>query len=208
MTKAQSLSISAWGLGLFAVMAAIAVWLEAMPGRLRLDSYSLFPLFGLLAFSLMWTHYIVGALRRYHGQSKAVVRTYFKVTAVVVLLTILLHPGLLIVQLWRDGFGLPPNSYLENYVAPSGKFAVMLGSISLVIFLAFELKRKFGNRSWWRWVEYAQVVAMVAIFFHALKLGSELNVDWYRVLWLFYGISFILAVKYSYIYDRKKEGTK
>lgn len=205
MTKAKKLSWTAWGLAAAVVIAAATVWLQSISGHFHFDGYHIFPLLGLLAFSLMWTHYIVGALRRHYKVSKAPFRAYFKYTGIVVLLAILLHPGLLILQLWKDGFGFPPQSYLENYVAPSGKFAALLGSISLVIFLAFELKRKFGNRSWWKLVEYAQMFAMLAIFSHALKLGGALQFGWFRTLWLLYGVTFVIAVMYTYLFNDEKE---
>ncbi len=208
MTKAKEVSVFSWTLGSVVVLAAVIVWVGGIRGPFHLNSYILFPLFGLLAFSLMWTHYIIGATRRYVGVPKQAVERYFKITGGIVLASILLHPTLLIYQLWRDGFGLPPKSYLENYVAPGGKIAVLLGSMSFVIFLSFELKKKFGKKTWWKLVDYAQVVAMVAIFYHALTLGGALSVDWFRALWFFYGVSFVIAVSYSYVFNTSKEETK
>ena len=208
MDKTHRLTIVAWVLGLAVILAAITVWIGTLHGIFRLNSYVVFPLLGLLAFSLMWTHYIIGALRRFYNVPKKELASYFKITGIVVLASILLHPTILIFQLWRDGFGLPPESYLEHYVAPGGKIAVLLGSMSFVIFLLFELKAKFGSRSWWKFVDYAQVAAMTAIFYHALTLGSALQVDWYRTLWFIYGITFIIAVSYIYVFSSAVRGSK
>ena len=202
MNSKRQVSI-AWILSAFVVILAIAVWLDAGNKLSNLTAYSVFPLLGLAAFSLIWVHYVMGAKRRYYKLPKSDFEQFLKATSIVVLVLILLHPGLLILQLWRSGFGLPPGSYLEHYVAPSAKWAVMLGSLSFVIFLLFELKGKFGDKTWWKWIDLAQVIALIAVFVHGLRLGGELNIDWYRTVWYFYGLSFIVAVSYTYLIDLK-----
>ncbi|MCA9346217.1 hypothetical protein KC960_01880 [Candidatus Saccharibacteria bacterium] len=192
---------AAWLLSLVVSAIAITVWVQCFNGEITLNNYSLFPLFGLLAFSLMWVHYIVGALRRYFAVDKKHLKIYYKVTSVTVLLAILLHPGLFIYQLWRNGYGLPPESY-KYYVASSAVWAVMLGTIALWIFLAFETKRVFGKKQWWKLVECAQILAMVLIYIHALQLGGEIQTGWYKVVWVFYGLSFLAASTYIFIKDR------
>ena len=127
---------------------------------------------------------------------------YWYVSSGIVLACLLLHPGLLSFGLWRDGLGLPPLSYINAY--ESMRLAILLGSVSLGIFLAFELHRWFGDRAWWKYIDRLQLVAMVAIFIHGLSLGGELNVSWYRALWILYGITLIAAYVYSYMYDRKR----
>lgn len=164
-----------------------------------MPAYQIFPVFGLLAFSLMWAHYIMAALRQYLGLPKETLKSYFEITSFFVLLCLIMHPGLLIFQLWRDGLGLPPFSYLNNYVAKKNAGAVWLGTIGLVIFLAFELHRWFGDRKWWRYIQYASDVGMGLIFIHALKLGRQLQPGWFRMLWWTYGISLLGALAYIYV---------
>lgn len=202
--QAKRLTRVAWGLSAVVTALSVLVWLDANNGRINTHAYALFPVFGLIAFSLMWVHYIVGATRRFYGLSKKHFTQYYGTTSFVVLFALLLHPGLLIAQLWRSGFGLPPDSYLNYYVAPAARWAVMLGSISLLVFLAFELRHKFAAKSWWKWFERVQVAAMAMIFIHALRLGGELQVGWFRVIWLLYGISFVLAVGYIFYKDAKR----
>lgn len=188
-----------WVLAGIVLLAAAAVWSSQ-----RLDGGSLtlcdvFPLLGLGAFGLMWTHYVLGSLRRVLGLEKKVNEVYFQVSSALVLLLIVLHPAILIAQLYKDGFGLPPESYLSAY--PKDRLAIGLGTIALVTFLIFECKKRFHKKSWWRFVEWAQLAAMVLIFFHGLSLGRELSVGWYRAVWYVYGITFILAVMYNSWYD-------
>lgn len=187
---------------------SVVAWGQVGFGIDDLNAYILFPLFGLLAFSLMWTHYIVGALRRVVGVEKQPLKTYFAVTGWMAIVLIILHPSLLILRLWRDGQGLPPNSYL-NYVGPSLKWAVALGTFSFLIFLCFETKRWFSKKGWWPIIEYGNVVAMFAIIAHSLALGSNLQSGWFRFVWLGYAASLLLSIYYLYYIEAKetkKEG--
>lgn len=184
--------------------AAVVAWDQRYLSGGNLDLYNIFPLFGLLAFSLMWSHYIGGALQRYFDHDGRVLRTYFTVTSSLVLALILLHPGLFVFQLWRDGFGLPPVSYLNFYTQTVSHVALILGTISLIIFLLFELHRKFRNTKWWKYVEFANILAMFAIFYHALRLGRVFSEVWYMNLWFSYGILLVIAIVYNYTYDKRK----
>lgn len=200
--------VLAWGLSLLVCVLALVAWLQGFALE-DLNAYRLFPLFGLLAFSLMWTHYVVGAMRRFVGVDKDPLKQYFAVTGWAAIVFILLHPSLLIFQLWRDSQGLPPTSYM-NYVGPSLKWAVSLGTLSFLIFLSFETKRWFDKKGWWPVVEYANVVAMFAIIAHSLALGSNLQTGWFKWLWLFYGVSLLVSLGYIYYLEAqsaKKEGS-
>lgn len=196
----------AWSLSIIVSIIAVVVWGEGVGWKTsRLNAYSIFPLMGLLAFSLMWTHYIVGAARRLTSTPKEAVKQYFRVTGWIVLIAICLHPGLLVYQLWRDGLGLPPESYLTYYVAPTLAWAAGLGTVGLLAFLAFETKLWFEKKKWWPVIEYANIAAMFAIFVHALKLGGDLQTGWFRSLWFFYGISLAVSIVYILVDVKKKK---
>lgn len=196
----------AWSLSVIVTAIATYAWGDFINWRFN-SSYRLFPLFGLLAFSIMWSHYIAVALRIRYKPEKGNLKKYFSYTSKAVLVFILLHPGLLIWQLWRDGLGLPPKSFLENYVNPSMKGAVILGTISFFVFLSFELHRVYGRRSWWKYVQYGSDVAMVMVFIHGLRLGSLMN-GWFRYVWYFYGITYLTALLYTYIQKAKLKEAK
>jgi len=202
--KSKGMVAFAWGLSLIVSVVAIIAWVGGYQLEFqRLNLYLFFPVLGLLAFSLMWAHYIVGASRRLAGLEKLSFKTYFKVTGLLALTFILLHPSLLIFQLWRDGGGLPPLSYI-HYVGPVMEWAVLLGSFSFLIFLSFETKRWFEDRGWWPIIDYAQVVAMFAIIAHSLALGSNLQKGWFRGVWWVYAVSLVLSVAYTYYYEIKQ----
>ena len=207
MTK--KLQLAAWGLSIVVSTVSFIAWGQGIRWQFNdVSSYKLFPLFGLLAFSLMWAHYMVVAIRKYLGIEGKHIKKYFTWTSYAVLLFILLHPGLLIWQLWRDGFGLPPDSYLRNYIPANAAWAAFLGSVSLLIFLAFEFHRIFGHKSWWKYVQYLSDVAMFLIFVHALRLGSQLRPEWFRVIWFLYGISLAITLVYIYTGNNQRKLTE
>src|SRR5690349_1013421 len=84
---------------LLAVGLAFFLW---WPSTENLTTYSLFPIFGLIAFTLMWTHYTAGALREYLQLPDGILKTHFQVTSYIVLFCILVHPILLETQLYLD----------------------------------------------------------------------------------------------------------
>ena len=196
-TEQRGLLFFAWGTSLAAALVAIAVWGERINWHVpNLSVYQLFPLFGLLAYGLMWSHFITSAIRKYYGLGKSVTARYFKITSSIVLVAICLHPGLLSWQLSRDGFGFPPQSYLRHYVAPGLQWVGLLGTVSLFVFLAYELHRWFNDRPWWRFFGYASELAMLGIFYHAFRLGADLQTGWFRSIWLYYGLTLLISLAY------------
>jgi len=174
----------------------------------HVSTYQFFPVLGLLAFSIMWSHYVTGFVRRLLRKDINL-DSYFRYTGYAVLVAIVLHPGILIYQRFHDGFGLPPGSY-ETYVAPSMAWITLLGTVSLLIFLAFELHRWFKDKSWWKYVVGAGDFAMLAIFYHALELGTQTHIGWFRIIWYLYGITLVIILIPKYLgplYERLTNNT-
>lgn len=189
----------AWGLSGLASFLAFLAWGQTYSWEFgSAGIYQIFPVLGLIAFSLMWGHYIAAAMRMHYGVDKSALKQYFEITSALVLILILLHPGLLAWQLWLDGEGLPPGSEL-NYVMPSARWAILFGFIALGVFLLYELRRVYEKTGWWKYVQVLSDIAMVMIFFHGLKLGGALQLGWYRGIWYFYGLTFAVALAYLYL---------
>ncbi len=198
LEQRSNVQIIAWALVSLVTLLGIYVWGKGIGWQLSsISAYSLFPVLGLVAFSIMWSHYVVSAIRTFVNPAIDL-HDFFKWTGYAVLVLILLHPGILIYQRFRDGFGLPPGSY-QSYVAPGMAWLTLLGSVSLLAFLAFELKRWFDKKSWWKYVLYLNEAAMLAIFYHGLQLGTQTHIAWFRNIWWFYGISLIAVLIYSHI---------
>ncbi|HSW85583.1 MAG TPA: hypothetical protein VLF79_03180 [Candidatus Saccharimonadales bacterium] len=198
MSKHKFVPICAWSVTSLAVFLAIIVWGQSLNWHLSgISNYLLFPIFGLIAFSILWSQYMSLAARQYFKIDSSVLKIYFNVTGWLVLFSILLHPGLLVWQQWRNGDGLPPGSEL-HYVTPGLEFVVILGMINLTILLLFEFRRWLSKYSWWHYFLYIVDIAIISIFYHGLKLGSQLQTGWYRYIWIFYGLSYLAAIIYIY----------
>jgi hypothetical protein len=207
MKEHSQIQLIAWALASTVTVVAIIAWLESLDWQIgSISAFTIFPVLGIVAFSLMWTHYIVGAIRRLQNTPKTPLIAYFRVTSIIVLVAILLHPALLMNQLRQNLPNLTPPQQIEAYIGSGLVWAVSLGTISLVIFLLFELHRLYSDKTWWKYIEYANVAAMFAIFIHGLKIGTVLQTTWFRGLWYFYGISLIVAL--IYIYNHKTTNTK
>src|SRR3989344_2569858 len=193
--SAQSTRIIAWFISLFVALLAVVAWGQGVRWNFsHLSTYRIFPLFGLLAFSLIWSMYVVGYFRRHLNISSEHLNRYYKTFRFLVVAVILLHPGLLWWQLWRDGFGLPPESYLQHYVAPALRWVVLLGSVSWFVFLAYDLGQRFRSRPWWKYLESAGDAAVVVVYYHGLRLGGNLQHGWFRWVWYFYGVILLLIL--------------
>lgn len=136
----------------------------------------------------MWTHYAIGAVRIFTKEPRN--RLYSRVSGAIVLVCILLHPTLLALGMYGNTSQLPPASFY-NYVAPTLKYAVAFGTISLIIFLSFDVFKRLSKKAWvknnMRWIDVSQMVAMVLIFVHGLALGQDLQGGWFQLWWIVMG---------------------
>ena len=203
----QNFHFLAWGIGVaLTIVMTLAWWISRKLSPGTINEFDIFPLLGLVAFGLMWSHYTLGSVRRLLKQSRPKKDMYWSISSGLVLALVILHPALLNYGLISDGLGLPPASYQAAYgtLAPY----LMLGTICLFIFLSFELKRWFGKKNWWNLVEYAQIGAMAGIFIHALMLGRELDLAWFKAFWWLLGLTLVASWVYNYRYDKSiKEAT-
>jgi hypothetical protein len=179
-----------WIILVISILLPVMVWGTGINWRIAtISPYQWFPLFGLLAWMIMWTHYVVGAIRtKWPDLNKP--KHYSVVTSYIVLAALLLHPGILAYAQFQNDAGLPPVSFVD-YVGEGLLLAIILGSVALTIFLSFEVFNRLKNRSfikkWWLAISFTQSIAMLLIFVHALKLGTHLTSGWFLLVWLIYG---------------------
>ncbi len=197
--KAKHLLLVAWGTSAMTAALSVIVWGQSFAWDFSaVSTYLLFPLLGLIAFGLMWSHYVTAALRVYSKLDKQVTKSYFNATSAAVLGAILLHPGLLAYQLWRDGMGLPPGSEL-NYLPDSKDFYILIAMFSLFVFLAYELRHWFQEKSWWKYMQVLSDFAIILIYIHGLNVGSQLQQGWFQIVWYLYGLTLAAAMTYMYL---------
>lgn len=200
-----------WLLFAFVSIFTIIGWLYIRDWSIYpITALSIFPVLGIYAWSIMWTHYIISTNRLLNpsvGRNKQ----YSFVSSLIVFALILLHPGLIIWSMWSNLGTLPPGS-IYSYVGESMKVFIILGLVSLVIFLSFDVFSKYRNRSIvkrnWRWISLLQMIAMILIFIHGIGLGYILENTAFRIYWLVLGTTLIPCFAVVIKNDWKNNGNQ
>ncbi len=152
---------------------------------------NLFPFFGLAAFSILWLHALSGVfepwLRKHFDFDQ-----FIHITSMLVLFFIVLHPMLLFIQI---DFKLP--SLFTNH-----KLAIWLAAIGWFLLITYDIgkalkKYDFFVRNWTN-ILTISTIGFLLTFFHSLMIGSDLQTGPLRSIWIFYGITAILATIYTY----------
>lgn len=194
--RQRQFQVLSWTLVAGAIIVPFVAWLQSRDWSLSgITLLNIFPLLGIWAWFLMWTHYVTGSVRLQTGLQR--LRNYSNLTGWLVLIFLLLHPSLLILRLFQLNYGLPPGSTLD-FVGKANAIALYFGVISLIIFLSFEVFRKLKkspiiSRNW-RWVSASQGLAMILIFVHGLRLGQHLGDNWMQIIWMLAGIVLLPAM--------------
>lgn len=195
-----------WILGLGVMFAGFLAWFQNMGSTLHIVSlYQVFPILGIWAWSLMWTHFAIWEIRRLKPDLPGN-PMYSKVSGILVFLFLLLHPGILAIEQFRQGKGLPPASYFE-YAGEASAWLIILGMVGLIGFLFYEVIVRFEKKEkvkkiWW-FVNITQSVAMISIFTHGLKLGGDLHGGWFRTYWIWLGLLLIPCLIHTHWEDLK-----
>lgn len=189
-TRAGASTWLPWVLGVGVTIVGLLGWLDQYNWQVAsLKTFSVFSLLGVLAWSIMWTHYAYGGLRLM-SERLAKNQIYTTVTLYVVLALLLLHPGLLAYSQWDITKQLPPQSFY-TYVGPSLKLYVLFGSLSLLMFLAYDilirLRKHPRVHRYWRYISLSQMVAMSLIFVHSMQLGQTMDQAWFELYWVALG---------------------
>lgn len=192
--RQKDFNIISWGILALSIYLSFLVWGSNLSWEFSSVSiYGFFPLLGILAWMTMWTHYITGAFR-IKNPMLVKPKYYSQLTGYLVLACLLLHPGLLAYAQNKNGAGLPPTSFFA-YTGDGLKLAVMFGSISLLIFLSFEIFNRLKDRpkikKYWWLISLSQSLAMILIFVHGLRLGNNLQTNWFTIVWAAYGLLLI-----------------
>lgn len=203
-----------WLLFSVVVLIPVIVWLQTYNWRLTLTIPAVFPLLGVLAWSIMWTHYANGWLQIKHPEKIKKNQLYSSVSTWLVLGLLLLHPGLLAWQQYRLFGTLPPESFFAT-VATNLEPFVAIAIFALILFLAYEivhrLKEKPAIKRASGWISISQVIAMILIFIHGLAVGQTVLSGWMELWWIFLGIlllpAFFEVVKADWQNQKKQETT-
>ncbi len=153
---------------------------------------SLFPLFGLAAFSMLWLHAISGVFEPWLRKNFNFDR-FVDITSKLILVCIVAHPLLLI---------LSPSITLGD-IFLRGNDDIGLGIAGLSLLLIYDITKPLKKQSnyfvqHWKRVLVISNIGFILILFHSLDLGSDLQLPPLRYLWIFYSVTAIAALIYTY----------
>jgi hypothetical protein len=152
---------------------------------------NVFPIFGLMASTLLWLHAISGVFEewlRKHFDFDAFV--YW--TALLILVSIISHPLLLLILIRFN---------IVDLIAehPQG---ISLGIVGFVLLITYDLGKFFRKYDLfvhhWNKILVVSTIGYLLTFVHSLLLGSDLQGGFLRGLWIFYGATAVLATIYTY----------
>jgi hypothetical protein len=157
-----------------------------------LSLFLLFPILGMLAFSVMWTQTAVGCFSNYFSKYFNLDIFYAK-SGLAVLILFLSHPAIAIIALLNTTGSANP----FQLVSDSQGIFLILAMISFIIFLSFELTLRWKTNTLAKikpWIENASYIGIILVWVHSLNIGSHTGSGWFHYLWLFYGISAIIMI--------------
>jgi hypothetical protein len=152
-----------------------------------------FPAFGLLAFTLMWLHVVTWPFD-FWLKKHVDLKKFNHTTSLVVLFSIIIHPLLFFMQIGLEHIGVVFSS--------EGAFYLWLGVIAWFMLITLDVGKALKKRGFfvkhWNKIIFISTIGFLLTFFHSLGLGSDLQAGPLRLLWIFYGITAILATIYTY----------
>jgi len=151
----------------------------------------LFPIFGIIAFFLLWIHSMCGVFEEWL-RPRMNFDAFIHWTSLVILVSIILHPLLLLILIKFD---------LQTLLSAS-PLPISLGLVGFLLLITYDIGKALRHRAFfarhWNKILIISTVGFILTFFHSLVLGSHLQTGWQRKLWIFFGITAILATIYTY----------
>lgn len=171
------------------------LWIRIKTLSFGLDSTllpNIFPLFGITAFTLLWLHSLSGVfeswLRKYINFD-----IFIQLTSTIILVCIILHPLLLLML-----FHFSISDLFLSY----DNFYLWLGIIGLLLLLTYDIGKALKKYQFfvthWNKILIISNIGFLLTFFHSLNLGTDLQSGGLRMIWIFYGITGMISIIYTY----------
>ena len=155
-------------------------------------SANLFPFFGILPFTLLWLHSLAGLYYQWLDHYIDLDQ-FIHITASIILVCLIAHPLLILASL---------DFSISNTFIYYGKTYIWLGIIGWLLLIIYDITRplkicRFFSKNWTSILVISNI-GFVITFFHSLALGSDLQSGFLRYVWIFYGVTAIIALTYTY----------
>lgn len=167
---------------------------------------TLFRFFGLYAFTLTWSQIMMGALRpllqKLYG-SKVIKMHIFLGT--FTLLLALSHVILFYLGTYLGTGVLNPITAVASYLGPQaiyGYLGIVAIDIMILTVVTALLRKKGFIQKYWKYIHFGNYLVFIFAFLHSFAIGSEAGTPQMRVLYLFFGVTFLFASFYKLGYKR------
>jgi hypothetical protein len=153
----------------------------------------IFPIFGLIAFVLLWTHTILGVFEPWlHTRWPRLFDGYVHWSAVTILVCIILHPLLLLIAL---------NFSLADVLAINSPY-VLFGVIGWCLLIIYDITKPFRRYNFiarnWTNILIISNIGFVFTFFHSLHVSGDFDIGFMHWLWIFLGVTAIASLIWTY----------
>jgi hypothetical protein len=186
---------------IFLVVAiALYEWGSALDWEvLDASRLQIFPLLGLVAFSIMWWHFLLGFAGDVDPKYEKP-KSLKGISSIFVFFLIILHPLLLFLQ--SNALGIDFKAFVESYVGDTNFLFVSYGTVAFFIFLAYDLAKRLKDKPLfknnWALIDAIDDVAFLAVFAHSMMLGQHTAGGWFRYYWITLGATGAFFIAYKH----------
>ncbi len=153
---------------------------------------NLYPLLGLVAFSTLWLHAISGVFEEWLVKNFNLDR-FINITVTLILVCFVLHPVLLLISV---GFSF------TTIFSFGDADDIWFGIVGFLLLITYDIGKALKKHNLfvrhWNKILIISTIGFLLIFPHSLALGGDLQTGLLRKVWIFYGVTAILATIYTY----------
>ena len=151
----------------------------------------LFPLFGLLAFTMVWYQVLLGSNGWWLYRRAPVLLRFHRTHGIIAFSFAVLHPVLLIAAVGLTAF------LQKSFVPAELRIYATIGTIQLVLLTIAVLVALVRRMPWlrrhWKKFHILNYVVFILIWIHSWFLGTDVQTTWLRFLWVFFALAVFVS---------------
>lgn len=173
---------------------------------------TIFPLIGLIAFTLIWSQIMFGAFMKLLTNYFPNIFKFHIIQGITALLFAILHPSLRVISLPTQHM-IDYFKFKIDFVDPTLVSFVYIGEAALLLLICGVFAGLLRNwppvQRYWHWVHLINYLVFLLGWYHSWNLGGDINSSpLLQNLWIFFLITFIIAFSYRRIYIPSKFGLR